>query len=187
MIRVVPGYSKKYQPFHVKAIGLLFSLLTLFMALFVLILVFYLFEDWVLLSLVILFLAGLAWTAKNTLPGYWAQARMLLNIGPVREGERITLDSVPWLVKNINMYTTLENPDLGITLRVPISKLMDKTSREFKSYEPWFPCRKDDWVILSDGTRGGVTSLSHEIVELVLRGGSKKNISDRRFSFHDSP
>ncbi len=29
-------------------------------------------------------------------------------------------------------------------------------------------------MILSDGTRGCVTSLSHEMVEMVLRGGAKK-------------
>ncbi len=174
VIAVVPGYSKKYQPFHVKAIGLFFSVLTLVLSIFVLILVFYLFEDWVLLSLVILLLAGLIWTAKNTLPGYVEQARLILNIGPVREGERVVLNGIPWLVKNINMYSILENPDLDITLRVPIAELIDKTSREFKSYEPWFPCRKDDWVILSDGVRGCVTSLSHEMVELVQRGGARK-------------
>jgi small-conductance mechanosensitive channel len=51
---------------------------------------------------------------------------------------------------------------------------MDLISRPFQKHEPWFPCRKNDWVILSDGTRGCVTSLSHEMVELVLRGGAKK-------------
>ena len=174
LIRVVPGYSEKYQPFHVKAIGLFFRVITFFLTLVVLVLVFYIFEDWVLLSLAILFLAGLGWAAKNTLPRFWNQGRLILNIGPVREGERMVLDGVPWLVKNINMYSLLENPDLGIQLRLPIGTLMDKVSRPFNRHEPWFPCRKDDWVILSDGTRGCVTSLSHEMVELVQRGGARK-------------
>ncbi|WP_022666292.1 mechanosensitive ion channel family protein [Desulfospira joergensenii] len=174
LIRLVPGYSEKYQPFHVKAIGLFFRVLTFFLALVVLIFVFYTFEDWVLLSLAVLFLAGLGWAAKNTLPRFWNQGRLILNIGPVREGERVVLDGVPWLVKNINMFSSLENPDLGIKLRLPIDVLMDKVSRPFNRHEPWFPCRKDDWVILSDGTRGCVTSLSQEMVELVQRGGARK-------------
>jgi hypothetical protein len=127
-----------------------------------------------LLSLAIIFLLGLAWAVKNTLPRFVHQSRLILNIGAVREGERLVYQGVPWLVKKINFFSVLENPDLGQTLRVPIETLMDLTSRPFQRHEPWFPCRKNDWVILSDGTRGCVTSLSHEMVEMVLRGGAKK-------------
>jgi small-conductance mechanosensitive channel len=126
------------------------------------------------LSLAIVFLLGLAWAVKNTVPRFVNQSRLILNIGAVREGERVVYKDVPWLVKKINFYSVLENPDLGQTLRVPIEALMDLISRPFQRDEPWFPCRKNDWVILSDGTRGGVTSLSHEMVEMVLRGGAKK-------------
>ncbi|WP_459946194.1 hypothetical protein [Desulfocastanea catecholica] len=174
LIKYIPGYMSEYRPFHLRALDLLFRVITLFAALFVVILVFYLFEDWVLLSLAIIFLMGLGWAAKHTLPRFWHQSRLMLNIGAVREGERVVYQGVPWLVKSINMFSLLENPDLGQTLRVPIETLMDLTSRPFQRHEPWFPCRKNDWVILSDGTRGGVTSLSHEMVELVMRGGAKK-------------
>lgn len=174
LVKYIPGYMSQYRPFHLRALDLLFRVITLFAALFVVILVFYVFEDWVLLSLAIIFLMGLGWAAKHTLPRFWHQSRLMLNIGAVREGERIVYQGVPWLVKRINMFSLLENPDLGQTLRVPIETLMDLTSRPFQRHEPWFPCRKNDWVILSDGTRGGVTSLSHEMVELVMRGGAKK-------------
>lgn len=153
---------------------LLYRVVSVLAALFAVILVFYMFEDWVLLSLAIVFLLGLAWAVKNTVPRFVNQSRLILNIGAVREGERVVYKDVPWLVKKINFYSVLENPDLGQTLRVPIEALMDLISRPFHKHEPWFPCRKNDWVILSDGTRGGVTSLSHEMVELVLRGGAKK-------------
>jgi small-conductance mechanosensitive channel len=172
--KYIPGYMSQYRPFHLRALDLLFRVITLLAALFVVILVFYVFEDWVLLSLAIVFLMGLGWAAKHTLPRFWHQSRLILNIGAVREGERVVYQGVPWLVKRINMFSQLENPDLGQTLRVPIETLMDLTSRSFRRHEPWFPCRKNDWVILSDGTRGGVTSLSHEMVELVMRGGAKK-------------
>lgn len=81
---------------------------------------------------------------------------------------------VPWLVKTINVFSELENPSLGVKLRLPIEDLLGKTSRGFHPKEPWFPCRRNDWVILADGTRGVVTSLSHEMVEMVQRGGARK-------------
>ena len=174
LVKYIPGYTAQYRPFHLRALDLLFRVMTFLAALLVVILVFYLFEDWVLLSLAIIFLMGLGWAAKHTLPRFWHQSRLMLNIGAVREGERVVYQGVPWLVKRINMYSLFENPDLGQSLRLPIAALMDLTSRPFQRHEPWFPCRKNDWVILSDGTRGCVTSLSHEMVELVLRGGAKK-------------
>ena len=174
LIKHIPGYQSVYRPFHLRVIDLLYRVVSVLAALFAVILVFYLFEDWVLLSLAIVFLLGLAWAVKNTVPRFVNQSRLILNIGAVREGERVVYKDVPWLVKKINFYSVLENPDLGQTLRVPIEALMDLISRPFHKHEPWFPCRKNDWVILSDGTRGGVTSLSHEMVELVLRGGAKK-------------
>lgn len=174
LIRFVPGYKSRYRPFHIRVFELLYRGLTFFLSLFALIFVFYVFEDWVLLSLAIIFLMGVGWGAKNTLPRFWHQSRLMLNIGAVREGERFFYQGVPWLVKRINLFTTLENPTLGVSLRLPIEDLMDKSSRPFHKKEPWFPCRRNDWVILADGTRGCVTSLSHEMVELVQRGGAQK-------------
>jgi len=170
----MPGYNSKYRPFHIRVVELIYRILTLALTLLAVIAVFYIFEDWVLLSLAIIFLMGVGWAAKNTLPQYVHQSRLMLNIGAVREGERIIHEGLPWLVKHINFYSILENPTLGIKLRIPIEDLMDKTSREFHPSEGWFPCRKNDWVILSDGTRGGVVHLSHETVELVMRGGARK-------------
>jgi len=173
-MKFIPGYKTRYRPFHIRALDLIYRVMTLFLTLIVLILVFYMFEDWVLLSLTIIFLMGIGWGAKQTLPRFWHQSRLILNIGSVREGERIFHLGVPWLVKNINVFTTIENPTLGVSLRLPIEELMNKTSRAFDKNEPWFPCRESDWVILGDGTRGCVTSLSHEMVELVQRGGAHK-------------
>ncbi len=174
IVKFIPGYTAKYRPFHVRALSLVFRLSSFFLLIFVLIFVFYLVEDWVLLSLTIIFLMGVGWAAKHTLPSYWHQSRLMLNIGAVREGERIMYQGVPWLVKNINLYSELENPSLDVKLRLPIEKLMGKTSRAFHKKEPWFPCKRNDWVVLSDGAWGVVTSLSHEMVELVQRGGEHK-------------
>ncbi|MEN8212321.1 MAG: hypothetical protein ABFR31_11435, partial [Thermodesulfobacteriota bacterium] len=174
MIKFLPGYNAKYRPFHIRVMDLFSRIMIVVLILSVLIFVFYSFEDWVLLSLTIIFFLGLGWAVKHTLPKFWHQSRLMLNIGAVREGERIVLHGVPWMVKNINMFTKVENPYLDITLRLPIEKLLDKVSRPFHKTEPWFPCKRNDWVILADGTRGCVTSLSHETVELVQRGGARK-------------
>ncbi len=174
LVKFIPGYTAKYRPFHVRALNLVFRLLSFLLLIFVLIFVFYLVEDWVLLSLTIIFIMGVGWAAKHTLPSYWHQSRLMLNIGAVREGERIMYQGVPWLVKNINLYSELENPSLGVKLRLPIDELMGRTSRTFHRKEPWFPCKRNDWVVLSDGAWGVVTSLSHEMVEIVQRGGAHK-------------
>ena len=181
LIRLVPGYKAAYRPFHIRVLELLYRVMILILTVLAVIAVFYLVEDWVLLSLAIIFIMGVVWAAKHTLPVYMHQSRLMLNIGPVREGERIIYQGVPWLVKHINIFSLLENPTLGITLRIPIAELMDKTSRTFHPSEPWFPCRKNDWVILSDGTRGGVIHMTHETVELVLRGGAKKTYQTADF------
>jgi len=181
MVRFIPGYTSKFRPFHIRVLSLLFRIIAFTTVFFVLIFVFYAVEDWVLLSLTIIFIMGIGWAAKHTLPQYWQQSRLMLNIGAVREGERIIYYGVPWLVKNINVFSELENPSLGVKLRLPIEDLLGKTSRPFNKKEPWFPCKQNDWVILADGTRGVVTSLSHEMVELVQRGGAHKTYQTSDF------
>lgn len=181
LIKKIPGYASKYRPFHIRLFDLFSNIFVLFMALFVLILVFYIFEDWVLLSLAIIFIMGLGWTAKNGLPRFWQQSRLMLNIGAVREGERMIYNGIPWLVKNINVFCVLENPFMDVTLRLPIGELFGKASRPFNKNEPWFPCKREDWVILSDGTRGHITSMSPEMIQLVQRGGGKKTYQTADF------
>jgi len=181
MVRFIPGYNSKYRPFHARLLSLVSRIFAFVMVFLVLIFVFYMVEDWVLLSLTIIFIMGLGWAAKHTLPQFWHQSRLMLNIGSVREGERMIYNGVPWLVKNINVFSELENPYLEVKLRLPIEELLGKTSRSFHQDEPWFPCKRNDWVILADGTWGVVTSLSHEMVELVQRGGSRKTYQTSDF------
>jgi hypothetical protein len=93
--------------------------------------------------------------------------RMLLDMGPVREGERIIHDGIPWQVSSLNMYSTLVNPDLqGGVLRIPLGELTTKISRPVVEDELWFPTRKDDYVMLSDGTFGQVLLQTPEVVQL---------------------
>ena len=95
------------------------------------------------------------------------QARLLLNIGPVREEERIYYQNLPWRVKNINIFTILENPDAGVKLRLPIEELVGLISRPSLPNESWFPCKLNDWVLLSDKYYGKVVGISLEFIELI--------------------
>ena len=172
MQRYIPGFRKKHRSFRVRLVELAHRIFTVIMVIFGPMIVFYLVEDWVLFSLGILLLLGIALTLRHTLPLYWHQVQLFLNIGSVREGERVMMEGLPWLVERINIYCTFSNPLAGISQRLPIADLVDLKSRPAKPDEPWFPCKKGDWVILSDGIRGTVIGISHELVQLVERGGA---------------
>lgn len=66
--------------------------------------------DWVLLTLVVLLLAGVLWGARNWVPQLWEEIKLLLDIGSVRQGERLVFDGVPWRVESLQLVTALENP-----------------------------------------------------------------------------
>jgi hypothetical protein len=143
--------------------------------------VFYVVEDWVLFSLGILLLLGIGLTLRHALPRYWQQVQLFLNVGTVREGERIDFDGLPWRVRQINIFSMLENPVAELNQRVRIDDLVDLKSRPAKREEPWFPCKRDDWVLLSDGMRGKVTGISPELVQLVERGGAHRTYQTADF------
>ncbi len=113
--------------------------------------------DWLLLALALIFLLGVGWTAIRMLPQYFEQVRLMLNLGAVREGERIVIDGLPWRVDALKFYSVLTNPELqGGVLRMPLRDLIGQRSRPMHPDEPWFPCRVGDVVLLADGVRGKV-------------------------------
>lgn len=175
IVKVVPGYREEHISLKLRIFDLTVRIIAAVMAIGGIFVVLYLAQDWMLLSLAIVVMLGAAWTARLAIPRMWNQGRLMLNIGPVREGERVVIDGIPWLVKKINVYSDFYNPELGVTLRFSIDKLLTMESRPFDRSERWFPCRKGDWVILSDGTRGKVISQTHEMVDLVMRGGARKS------------
>lgn len=169
------GLRSTNRSFRQRLVELVYRVLTVVFSIAAPMAVFYIAQDWLLFSLGILLLFGLAWTLKYTIPKLWEQMILMLNIGPVREGERIAVDGLPWRVKQLNVYTLLDNPTAELKMRVPIEKMVGKISRPIAKGEPWFPCKRSDWVILSDGVRGKVVGLSHEMIELVERGGARVN------------
>jgi hypothetical protein len=181
MVRLVPGYRAEHRSFRLRLLDLVHRLLTALLVILGPMVVFYVAEDWVLFSLGILLLLGIALTLRTALPRYWKQMQLFLNVGSVREGERIELDGLPWLVRRINFYSDLENPAAEIRQRVPIDDLVDLKSRPFKRDDPWFPCLRGDWVLLGDGMRGKVTGISQELVQLVARGGAHRTYQTADF------
>lgn len=171
--RYIPAEQK--YPLLIRAIDILYYVFTFFCALSAMLAILYLAADWVLLGLVIIFLVGLAWAAKYALPRFMEHTRLLLNLGPIREGERVIYNEIPWLVETLNVYTDLYNPLLeGGRIRLPLKDLIGLRSRPFEESEPWFPTRKKDWIFLSDGFYGEVVRQTPEQVTIATMRGSHK-------------
>lgn len=169
-----PKKKKYYQ----RLLGMVYKLVTLLLALIAVLYVFNERNDRVLLAVTVLLLVGVAWVLKNSLPGYVDEIKLLLNVGPVREGERVLYNGIPMLVGNLNVHTYLTNPDIpGVAVRAPLEMLSSMTSRKWREDEPWFPCREGDWVLLSDGAYGLVKTISLETVVLRRAGGSMQGMS----------
>jgi hypothetical protein len=181
IVRLVPGYRAEHRSFRLRLLDLMHRAITTLLAIAGPMIVFYVVEDWVLFSLGILLLLGIGLTLRTALPRYWKQVQLFLNVGSVREGERIDLDGLPWLVRRINFYSELENPAAEIRQRVPIDDLVELKSRPFRKDDPWFPCLCGDWVLLSDGMRGKVIGISQELVQLVARGGAHRTYQTTDF------
>ena len=159
--------------FYARLLDVLYLLFVGGAAVLAALLVLYASGDWVLLGLALLFLLGLAWASKTAVPIFLEQIRLLLNFGTVRERERVVLDGIPYRVSKISLYTLLSNPALaGGVRRLPIGDLIHMRSRTASKGEIWFPCKRGDWVLLSDGTRGRVTHQSPDTVQLEMLGGT---------------
>ena len=177
VMKITPKTVNRAENFTGRLIHLSFVIVSIIGALIAFVVTLYLTNDWLLLALTLLFLLGVAWAGKNTLPQYVEQAKMILNLGSVRFGERIIFEGIPWQVQKINFYTTLKNPALeGGLVRLPMRDLMPLHSRPNGTRELWFPTHEDDWVILSDGTFGKVVQQTPDYVHLVKLGGARKVI-----------
>ncbi|NEW61135.1 hypothetical protein GSY74_07560 [Sulfurovum sp. bin170] len=174
-IKLFPIFTKANRSFHLRLFDLLYRIFTALLAIIVPMAVFYYEEDWVLFSFGLLILFGIAWTFRRFISKLWQQARLLLNIGSVREDERILYLDLPWRVKNINIFTIIENPVSGVSLRIPIEELIGLASRPSLEYEPWFPCKVGDWLLLSNDYYGKVVGISLEFIEFVDVGGGHRS------------
>lgn len=170
---VLPGARREQRPTHVRILDIFFQMFSVASAIFGMIFVLYTAEDWFLLSATIIVFCGLAWTVRQALPKMWQQMRLMLNMGSIREGERVIYANVPWKVESLNVFCKLYNPALGMHLRLPIENMIGLISRPYNQDEPWFPCQKGDWVAIDGKPFAKVVSLSHEQVEVVELGGRR--------------
>ncbi|MFT5452916.1 MAG: hypothetical protein ACI9N9_002414 [Enterobacterales bacterium] len=146
-------------------------------ALTALLLVFYVQGDWIMLGVSMLILATIFFSIKNYFPKFVVETKLLLNIGPVREGERVFYDGIPWKVEKIGVYTMLFNPLLsGGRIRVQLKELVDMNSRESADCESWFPCREGDMLLMPEGRLVKVEFQSPEFVKLNYTGGATTTV-----------
>jgi len=161
---------KRERGFSVRLAEVLMRVLTVLAAIASMMTVLYVRNDWLLLPIGIIFLVGAGWVVVKTAPLFFEQIRMILNVGPVREGERLIVNGLPYRVESLQFYSKLVNPDLsGGLLRVPVKDLVGMRSRPLGHDEPWFPCQEGDVVALTDGIVGRVTLQTPEVVIIVER------------------
>ncbi len=153
-----------------RAVALGFRLLTLLLALLVAAVILYARGDWLLLGLLILLLISVLWGLRQSLPRHIQEIRLLLNLGGVREGERLVYAGVAWKVVALNVYSTLRNPWLRGELRLPLDPLLTLQSRPCAIEEPWFPSREGDCVMLEGDLYAKVLLQTPEVVQLNIVG-----------------
>ncbi|MCW7752845.1 hypothetical protein OOT00_02480 [Desulfobotulus sp. H1] len=162
-------------PFYHRLLQVVFHSTTAIVSISAALLLLYAFGDWMLLSIALLLLIALAWSARNGMAQFWEQGKLILNMGTLREGERVIHRGLPWKVQKLGLQGILINPELeGGMLRIPLKHLVGMQSRPFMETEPWFPCRKNDILLFADGTIAKVILQTPEQVVGELEGGIRK-------------
>ena len=108
-IHMTRPFQKHPRSVYIRTFDLIYWIATFLFSLVALLLVLYFCGDWFLLSLFIIFIVGIAWASNHALPRYWKQARIILNLGPVREGELVVYKGIPYRVSRIHLASELTN------------------------------------------------------------------------------
>ncbi len=189
-LSLIQRIIRKYSPIHrspkymfwANLVDVTFYALTFLLATGALVAVLFTSGDWLILAIVMLLVLGIIWGARNTLPQFVEQIKLLLGFGPVRQGERVVIDGIPYRVEMMGVYSYLNNPLLtGGTLRLPLKDLVGMRSRPYDEEEPWFPTRIGDWIRLSDGYYGKIEGQTPDIVLLNTLRGSYKSYTPKDF------
>lgn len=138
--------------------------------------------DLFLLGIVLVFLIGAAWAGIQVIPQFIESLKIILNIGMVREKQRLLFDGVPWHVESIGFSCVLVNAELDeARLVLPVRRLVGLHSRPWCAGEKPFPCRRGDWVELCDGTIGESVSQNPATVTLREWGGAEVTLQTPDF------
>ncbi len=143
-------------------------------SLFASILCLYFLNDWLLVTIACIFIFGILWSLKQVAPELLDEARLILNLGTVREGERVYYKGVPWKVDSLNFLCSLTNDSLeGGRILVRAKDMMNHQSRPMAENESMFPTEKGNWISLKDGSFGEVILQTPDQILLKTLGGSQ--------------
>lgn len=176
--RLVRRRKRRERSFYSRLGNVMYSAFVVVASLAAMMVVF----DWLWQLITLIFLVGIGWASIRMAPQFFEQIRLVLNLGSVREGERLILNGLPWRVEALRLNALMRNEALtGGLLRIPLRDLVGMHSRPLGKDEIWFPCRQGDWVVLDDGTRAQVAMQSPDTVKLQLPGGGQKTYPTAAF------
>ncbi|MFT4629402.1 MAG: hypothetical protein ACI9WC_001651 [Arenicella sp.] len=150
---------------HYRLAAYAYRMLTGLLISIAIMMVLYFRQDLLLLAIMVVIFIGAALALKNLLPKYIAEGKLLLNMGGVRERERVMYNGVPWQVSSLNMYSKLVNPEIRGGIRLPISHMHEMISRHAVG-DTWFPSSEGDWVFDDAENLIQVIRQSVDMVEL---------------------
>lgn len=176
--RAKSGAEKTYKT-RQRVVHYAFKVLTALVLLITVIVVFYTRGDVLLMGLAILLVAGIFLGLRNTIPKFITESRLLLNLGSIREGERVVYLGLPYRVVALNMYSVLRNPELTGVIRLPLESLDGMVSRPAGN-EVWFPASKGDYIVVDERVLQ-LTELTPELVQLENLSGTKTSIPTTDF------
>ncbi len=149
----------------VKPVNAIYSVVSIAISLGAFVLALYLAHDWVLVTVTIFIITIIAWSFKSVIPMFLQEMRLALNLGTVREGERLIWSGIPWRVEKLGLYCTLKNDLLdGGVVSVPAREIMSLISRRFVDKEELFPCKKLDWILLEEKMFQVILLTSEQVV-----------------------
>ena len=102
----------KIPPWTRKLLVTAYSVVVLMLCVISSLVALYFMNDWLLLSVIILFMLAIFWASRQFIPRLFQEVRLALNLGTVKEKERVIWNGVPWEVENLGLQATLTNPDL---------------------------------------------------------------------------
>lgn len=154
--------------------------LTFALMLVVVITVFYIRGDILLMGMSFFIAAGILLGLRNIIPKFISELRLLLNIGSIREGERVMYNGLPWRVVSLNVDTILKNPEITGVIRLPLQSIEGLASRPAGS-EPWFPASKGDFIFFTSNRIMQVTAITPEHVAMRSLGGTTMSVPSSDF------
>ncbi len=164
--RALRQSHSSHEAFIDRVIHLIEILLGSLLATMAFLLTLYAVSAWALLTLFIVIGIGIALSFRSMIPAFVIEIRTLLNLGTVRQNERLIFNGLPWRIAALDIQVILHNAALSGYLRVPLTQISRLSSRPFHDDEPWFPTHEGDYVLMQDGLFGRIAMQTTEMVQL---------------------